>query len=154
MPLFLDPLNIHHFKPSVKPTVARPPYTDTDQRPGCSQHLFKRFQCYDVIENVISNNTLPFMNEREYSFYALAPALLDGVESSRGQGGVDAVVITGGMARSGRLVERLRRRAGFVAPFVVLPDVEEMQALAAGGLRVLRGEEVPREYTGAGQDLL
>jgi len=85
---------------------------------------------------------------------SLAPALLDGVESSRGQGGVDAVVITGGMARSGRLVERLRRRAGFVAPFVVLPDVEEMQALAAGALRVLRGEEVPREYTGTGQDLL
>jgi butyrate kinase len=30
----------------------------------------------------------------------------------------------------------------------VLPRLEEMQALAMGGLRVLRGEETPAEYGG------
>lgn len=84
----------------------------------------------------------------------LAPSLLEGVADARGEGGIDAIVITGGMARSTRLVEALKRRMGFLARFVVLPEVEEMQALAAGCLRVLAGVEVPREYTGTEQDLL
>ncbi|GFM32077.1 butyrate kinase [Desulfovibrio subterraneus] len=85
---------------------------------------------------------------------SLAPSLLDGVEDPRGKDGISAIVVTGGMARSARLMERLRNRMGFLAPFIALPDVEEMQALAAGCLRVLQGLEVPRDYTGTGQDIL
>ncbi|UZP65847.1 butyrate kinase [Desulfovibrio mangrovi] len=85
---------------------------------------------------------------------SLAPALLEGVEDARGEDGISAIVITGGMARSVRLIETLRRRMGFLAPFVVLPEVEEMQALAAGCLRVLEGRETPREYTGTERDLV
>lgn len=85
---------------------------------------------------------------------SLAPALLDGVPESKGADGIDAIVITGGMARSEKLVATLKRRMGFLAPFVVLPEVEEMQALVAGCLRVLQGQEVAREYTGTERDVM
>lgn len=86
---------------------------------------------------------------------SLAPALTDGgspAGCARGSGAgvcpahIAGVVLTGGMARSVRLTERLRRRLEWLAPVVVLPEVEEMQALASGVLRVLRGQETPGEY--------
>jgi len=87
---------------------------------------------------------------------SLAPALLDG-GSGTGCGEpitgdaacpprIAGVVLTGGMARSVRLTERLRQRLEWLAPVVVLPEVEEMHALASGVLRVLRGQELPGEY--------
>ena len=51
-------------------------------------------------------------------------------------GKVKAVVFTGGMARSKMLVGMIRKYAGFVAPFVVYPEIEEMVALASGAGRI------------------
>jgi butyrate kinase len=59
-------------------------------------------------------------------------------------GEVDAVLLTGGMAHSARLVEQIRASIGWIAPVVVYPGEDEMQALAEGALRVLRGEETAR----------
>lgn len=61
-------------------------------------------------------------------------------------GEIDAVVLTGGLAHSARLVAWIRRRVSFLGPVMVYPGEDEMQALAAGALRVLRGEEAAREY--------
>jgi butyrate kinase len=60
-------------------------------------------------------------------------------------GRVDAILITGGMARSERLVARLRSSIEWIAPVVVYPGEDELLALAEGALRVLRGEEQARE---------
>lgn len=60
------------------------------------------------------------------------------------KGEVDAIIITGGMANSARLVDWIRERVEFIAPVAVMPGENEMQALAEGGLRVLRGEETAR----------
>jgi butyrate kinase len=60
-------------------------------------------------------------------------------------GRVDALLVTGGMARSEHLVAQLRAAVGWIAPMVVYPGEDELQALAEGALRVLRGEEEPRE---------
>jgi butyrate kinase len=60
-------------------------------------------------------------------------------------GRVDAILITGGMARSERLVARLRSSIEWIAPVVVYPGEDEQLALAEGALRVLRGEEQARE---------
>jgi len=57
-----------------------------------------------------------------------------------------AVVLTGGMARSRKLVGAIRRRAGWLAPFLVFPGNLEMPALAAGAWRVLAGLERARSY--------
>jgi butyrate kinase len=63
------------------------------------------------------------------------------------KGQVDAVILTGGLAYSDRLCASLTSRTGFIAPVVLrYPGEDEMQALAEGALRVLRGEEAPMEY--------
>jgi len=57
------------------------------------------------------------------------------------EGRVDALVITGGGARSARFVGELRSRIAWLAPeMIVLPNENEMLALARGALRVLSGE--------------
>lgn len=62
-------------------------------------------------------------------------------------GQVDAIVITGGIAHSARVVELVKKRIGFITKNIfVYPGEHEMEAMALGALRVLRGEEVPKEY--------
>ncbi len=59
-------------------------------------------------------------------------------------GDVDAVLLTGGMAHSVALVRQLKRAVDWIAPVSVYPGEDELQALAEGALRVLRGEEEAR----------
>jgi len=65
------------------------------------------------------------------------------------KGDVDAVAITGGVARSELLVGWITERVSFIAPVLVYPgrgrDAEGV-ALVQGALRVLRGEEAAKEY--------
>jgi len=63
------------------------------------------------------------------------------------RGEVDAIVFTGGMAHSAYLVDLVRDRVAFLTPNIfVYPGEHEMEALAQGALRVLKGEEQAREY--------
>ncbi len=57
------------------------------------------------------------------------------------EGRVDAVLLTGGMAHSERLVSKLRKYIEWIAPTIVYPGEDELQALAEGVFRVLNGEE-------------
>jgi butyrate kinase len=59
-------------------------------------------------------------------------------------GKVDALLFTGGMAHSERLVSGLMERVNWIAPVKVYPGEDELQALSEGALRVLRKEEQPR----------
>lgn len=61
-------------------------------------------------------------------------------------GDVDHILITGGMANSRRLVAMIESRVCRFAPITVLPGEREMEALALGALRVLRGEEEQAQY--------
>lgn len=56
-------------------------------------------------------------------------------------GDVDAVLLTGGIAYSKYVTDAIAERVSFLAPVFVYPGEDEMQSLALGGLRVLRGEE-------------
>ncbi|MGP0086175.1 MAG: hypothetical protein ACLP0B_21520 [Steroidobacteraceae bacterium] len=56
-------------------------------------------------------------------------------------GNVDAVILTGGMAHSERVVNRLSNQIGWIAPITIYPGEDELQALAEGVFRVLDGEE-------------
>lgn len=62
------------------------------------------------------------------------------------EGRVDAVVLTGGMAHSVRLVTRLRDFIEWIAPVTVYPGEDELRALAEGVFRVLDGEEKPKVF--------
>ena len=42
--------------------------------------------------------------------------------------------------------EVLEQKIGFIAPITVYPGEDELLALAQGALRVLKGEEEPKEY--------
>ncbi len=60
------------------------------------------------------------------------------------EGKADAVLLTGGMAHSARVVQSLRSYLGWIAPVHVYPGEDELQALAEGVFRVLDGEEKPK----------
>ncbi|MBI3193662.1 MAG: butyrate kinase [Ignavibacteriae bacterium] len=61
-------------------------------------------------------------------------------------GNVNAIVLTGGIATSELVTVWIEERVKFVAPVIILPGEDEMQALALGVLRALRGEEKILEY--------
>lgn len=56
-------------------------------------------------------------------------------------GRVDALLLTGGMAFSERLVGRLCAYLDWIAPIAVYPGEDELRALAEGVFRVLDGQE-------------
>ncbi len=62
------------------------------------------------------------------------------------RGDVDAIVLTGGLAKSGVITEGIRKRVGSIADVVLVPGEDELEALALGCLRVLRGEEEAKIY--------
>lgn len=60
------------------------------------------------------------------------------------EGKVDAVLLTGGMAHSERLLGQLRPQVEWIAAVAVFPGEDELQALAEGVFRVLDGEEAAK----------
>lgn len=62
------------------------------------------------------------------------------------EGNVDQIILTGGIAHSAKIVGEITRRVQFISPVTVIPGEEELEALASGALRVLRGEELPNVY--------
>ena len=62
------------------------------------------------------------------------------------EGKIDAIILTGGLASSNMLMGWIGNRVGFLGRLLVYPGEHELQALALGALRVLRGEEQTREY--------
>ena len=61
-------------------------------------------------------------------------------------GKVDAIGLTGGMARSEKFVDSIKQRTSFIAPVYIYPGEQEMRALALGALRVINGEEKVKTY--------
>jgi butyrate kinase len=66
-------------------------------------------------------------------------------------GRIDAIILTGGIAYSANFTEKIKKRVSFIAPVTVLPGENEMEALALGVLRVLKGEEQAKHYTTEGE---
>lgn len=63
------------------------------------------------------------------------------------KGDVDAIILTGGVAYSSLFTGMIAERVSFLAPVAVLPGEHEMEALAQGAIRVLKGEEEARRFT-------
>jgi butyrate kinase len=56
-------------------------------------------------------------------------------------GRFDNIILTGGMAFSGRMIKMVTDRVSFIAPVVTVPGENEMEALALGAVRLLNGEQ-------------
>ena len=61
-------------------------------------------------------------------------------------GRVDYVVLTGGAAHSKMLTDIIKEKVGFIAPVRIVPGAYEMDALAGGVARVLKGIEKARTF--------
>jgi len=68
------------------------------------------------------------------------------------EGRVDAVLLTGGMAFSKRVIALLQPALGWIAPLHVYPGEDELEALAQGVFRVLDGEEQAHRLWEAGRN--
>ena len=64
------------------------------------------------------------------------------------KGDVDAIVLTGGLIRFRDVREKFSEYCSWIAPITCYPGEFEMEAMAAGALRILNGEEKLKEYTG------
>ena len=63
-------------------------------------------------------------------------------------GRVDGILLTGGLLRFEDIAQTIREQCEWIAPVSLYPGEVEHEAMAAGALRVLRGEEEPKRYTG------
>lgn len=63
-------------------------------------------------------------------------------------GKVDGILLGGGMVHSKDLVNKITESCSFIAPVTAYPGEFEMEAMAAGAIRVLSGEEEIKHYSG------
>lgn len=61
-------------------------------------------------------------------------------------GKVDAIILTGGIAYSKMFTGWISERTKFIAPVAILAGENEMDALANGALRVMRGQEEAKTF--------
>lgn len=96
------------------------------------------------VEERINNGDEQAALVYEAMAYQVAKAI--GEYSVALEGQVDAIILTGGLAYGKTFVERIQRRVSWIAPVHIVPGENELQALAAGAVRVLAGEEEALEY--------
>lgn len=56
------------------------------------------------------------------------------------EGRVDAILLIGGMANVPFITEHITKRVDFIAPVLIMPGEREMEALAQGSYRAIKGE--------------
>jgi butyrate kinase len=59
---------------------------------------------------------------------------------------LDAIVLTGGIAKSQVIADRIAEKVRFLGRVIVMPGEDELRGLALGCLRVLEGEEKAKVY--------
>jgi len=64
------------------------------------------------------------------------------------KGKVDGILLSGGIVHSKEFVDRIKKDCGWIAEVFAYPGEFEMEALAAGTIRVLSGKEQIKSYTG------
>lgn len=64
-------------------------------------------------------------------------------------GNVDGILLGGGMVKSKTLVRSISESCAWIAQVTAYPGEFEMEAMASGAIRALKGEEATLTYTGA-----
>lgn len=63
-------------------------------------------------------------------------------------GEVDGILLGGGMVHNEDLVNQITEKCSWIAPVFAYPGEFELEAMAAGAIRVLNGQEIAKIYTG------
>ena len=71
-----------------------------------------------------------------------------GMMSTPLKGQVDAILLTGGLLRFPEIGNRIEDSCSFIAPVYQYPGEFEQEAMAAGAMRILTGEEQVKTYPG------
>ncbi|MBR3349831.1 MAG: butyrate kinase [Solobacterium sp.] len=100
----------------------------------------------DTVHALVENNDPKAVMIWNAMIYRIAKSI--GEMAMVLHGDVDAILLTGGLMRFDDIREKLEEYCGWVAPIAVFPGEYEMEALSKGVLRVLRGEEEARTYSG------
>lgn len=81
-------------------------------------------------------------------YYAMSYQIAKGIGEMATvlEGKVDKIILTGGLAYSSLLTQWIKNRVEFIAPVEIVPGENELESLALGALRVLKGEEKAYEY--------
>lgn len=66
--------------------------------------------------------------------------------SATADGKVDAILLTGGIAHSGILMDAIKAKVGFIAPVEVFPGEDEINSLAENGYMILSGQTKVHTY--------
>lgn len=98
------------------------------------------------VEKMINNGNKEA--ELVYSAMALNVARAIGRLSILAPKKIQQIILTGGIAYSKMFTEMISEKVSWIAPVSILPGENEMEALAKGCLRVLRGTEEAHEFVG------
>lgn len=98
----------------------------------------------EEVENRIKNNDMYALEVYQAMAYQISKEI--GAMATVLNGIIDAIVLTGGLAKSRMLTDWIKERVSFIAPVLVFPGDDEMKALAKGVLRVLNNQEKLKNY--------
>lgn len=62
------------------------------------------------------------------------------------EGDIDGIILTGGLSYCEIIVEKINKKVGFLADVFIVPGEAELEALAAGVIRVLDKQEQAKQY--------
>lgn len=96
------------------------------------------------VEKMIEDGNSQALSLVKAMTYHVAKAIASETAVLRGK--VDAILLTGGVANSQRVISLLRDRVEWIAPVYVYPGEDEMTALAQNALDALEGRVEVKEY--------
>ncbi len=100
----------------------------------------------DVIHKMVENGDPKAIRIWDAMIYNVCKQIGAMAAVLRGQ--VDGIICGGGLMRFKDVADQIRERCGWIAPVSIYPGEFEHEAMAAGAIRVLKGEEKVKTYTG------
>ena len=96
------------------------------------------------VENMINAGSKKHKRIFEAMAYQISEAI--GARATNLHGKVDAIVLTGGLANSKMITKWVTERVEHISKVHIYPGELELEALAAGAIRALKGEEKVKKY--------
>ncbi len=96
------------------------------------------------VENMINAGSKKHKRIFEAMAYQIAEEI--GARATNLNGKVDAIILTGGLANSKMLTKWITERVEYISEVHIYPGELELEALAAGAVRALKGEESVKRY--------